>query len=159
MDVSEYQENISKLAAIIGAIESGDNPNAIRYEKGWRWITPALTQQARSAHACSLDTAVMLISCSYGKYQIMGSILYELGYKGRLTPDFLTNTQLQDIYFAKYLINRKLDKYTPEMLASQSAREVFALRYNGPGAVGIYSEKIAHSMRALGYATSYGSSK
>ena len=146
----ELDENIIELSKIISTVESDGNINAIRYEPNWKWLTPQLISICVNQHKCSDATARMLLSCSYGKYQIMGSVLYELGYQGKLTPDFLNNESLQDIYFAKYLKARKATMPVKSLLRDDG-RRFFAVKYNGNGAISHYAARIALVMKMLGY--------
>jgi len=71
-----------RLRDIIALVESNQDKLAIRYEKAvfgniWGKLKhyDAL-ERIRKIHKCSYDTAVMIASCSFGKFQIMGFNLY-----------------------------------------------------------------------------------
>ena len=150
MQSLEENSELTKVSKIIAVIESANNPYALRYEPGWKWSTEENIKLAARAHKCNFTTAETLLAMSYGRYQIMGGVLYELGYRGRLAPDFLNNETVQDIYFAKYLTARKCPQTLTE-LRTADGRYLFARRYNGSGATDDYSMKIKRAMIALNY--------
>lgn len=77
----------------------------------------------------------------------MGSVLYELGYKGTLV-DFQNSTTLQDAWFEAFTERRQIN-YTLDVIANHPpSRKFFALRYNGD-AIG-YADKLVHTMKANG---------
>lgn len=123
---------ITTLSQLIRQVESNGNSSAQRYEPGWRYITPALISICKRSHPYSMsdDTARALMMFSYGQYQIMGSVLYERGYKGQLC-DFLQSTTLQDAWFPIDVKARKIDFSLDEVIQDSDKRNLFALKYNG----------------------------
>lgn len=141
---------ISSTSQLIGLVESNNEPGAVRYEPEWRYVTPELIKACKQAHfPCYMSdvTAKALMSFSYGKYQIMGSVLYELGYKGTLLQ-FQNDTTLQDAWFEKFLRARNIYFTLAELVASAAKRLLFATRYNGDGPG--YANKLMRAMRANG---------
>lgn len=149
-DPITIDENVRELSIIIARLESNNDATAIRYEPNWRWLTGDLVAQCVKNHKCSIETAKMLLSCSYGKFQIMGSVLYELGYNGKFSPTFLNEPILQEIYFDKYLQRRKA-RIPVKSLLHEDGRRFFATKYNGTGAVAEYARRIYEVMKRMGY--------
>lgn len=146
------QEKLT-LEKIIALIESGPDDGdytEMRYESAWRYFKGEITRACMKAHHCNETTARMLLSCSYGKYQIMGQVIYEQGYRGNLPADFLNNDTAQNIAFDAYVRARDI-RMTPAQLCAKGAREYFARRYNGPGNIEEYSAKIAAILVANHY--------
>lgn len=133
---------ITTLSQLVAQVESNNVVTAIRYEPNWRYITPALIAQCKKAHMPAFmndTTARAIMSMSYGKYQIMGSVLYELGYKGTLM-NFATNVTLQDAWFEVFIDRRTIAYTLTEIVNDKALRERFALRYNGDAKV--YSARL-----------------
>ena len=80
------------LAAAIIQVESGGDPNAMRYEPDYRWtLTPE--KYARGLRVTTI-TELILQKFSYGLFQTMGAVCRELGYEESLPLllEPLTNT-------------------------------------------------------------------
>lgn len=87
-------------------IESGWNPDAIRYEPNFQYLhTPEVFAKR---NRISLDTEKNLQKFSYGLFQVMGCVMRELGHKDSLieTLDPVLNIELGLKYYlarcAKY---------------------------------------------------------
>jgi len=125
-------ETISQLAALV---ESNNVPFALRFEPnyGARWVTPEIERRCIVGHSpayMNRTTANNLCSISWGRYQCMGGLLYEMGYKGNL-PDFAASTTLQDAWFEKTLQYKGIDYSLSEILTDEVKRRRYAKRYNG----------------------------
>ena len=132
---------ITTISQLIALVESGNKPDAIRFEPAWRYATPALIDLCLRSHETFMtrDTAKVLLSCSWGKYQIMGSVLYEMGYRGTLL-EFANSTTLQDAWFETYCQKRGIAFTLAEVINDPTKRTKFAAKYNGD-AVG-YAKKM-----------------
>jgi muramidase (phage lysozyme) len=137
-----------QISDVISGIESGGNIYAARYEPQWRYLTDAMISETCKIHKCSIVTARMLLSTSWGKYQIMGAVLFELGYRQRIIPDFF-HPQMQEVYFSKYLASRKISNDISQLL-TEEGRRFFATKYNGNGAVQQYADKIKSALINIG---------
>ena len=125
---------IATLSQLIARLESGNCTQAIRYEPGFeRYITDkALNRLVQSFGRAFISkaTARELLKYSYGKYQIMGQNLYDLGLT--ITPfDFLANESAQDAWFEEFIKSRKIDYSLDDILKDDGKRERFARLYNG----------------------------
>lgn len=141
---------ISTTSQLVALVESNNQPSAIRYEPNWRYVTPALISLCKKSHPAvymSDDTARALMMFSYGKYQIMGSVLYEIGYKSTLL-EFQNSTMLQDAWFKEFVHKRDIDFSLDQLRASIADRERFGQRYNGD-AKG-YAAKLVRVMKLEG---------
>lgn len=123
---------ISTTSQLIALVESNNDSSALRYEPLWRYVTPELIAICKRSHTAYMNdaTARAAMMFSYGKYQEMGSVLYEHGYRGKLS-NFQTNTTLQDAWFETYLAKKDIVYTLNELAAQPKLRERFALRYNG----------------------------
>lgn len=118
---------------LIALVESNNQPAALRYEPGWKYATPELIEKCRRAHVglfMSRDTAKVLACMSWGAYQIMGSVLYEMGYAGTF-HEFMSSPELQLHWFNIYIRRRGIDYDFGSLMQDVALRERFALRYNG----------------------------
>jgi len=140
---------ISTTSQLIALVESNNQPGALRFEPLWKYATDALCQECIRAHPAYMNvtTARALLMFSYGKYQIMGSVLYELGYKGTLLQ-FQNDTTLQDAWFETFCSKREINYTITEIAFDPTARARFALRYNGDK-IG-YAAKLVRAMKANG---------
>lgn len=64
------------------AVESSGNPNALRFERKYRWLYRE--RMFAKASGVSLDTERALQKFSYGVLQIMGATARYMGYRGHL---------------------------------------------------------------------------
>lgn len=142
---------ISTLSQLIALVESNNNPGALRYEPLWKYVTPELILLCQRSHSGYMSdvTARALLMFSYGKYQIMGSVLYEIGYRGSLVQ-FQTDTTLQDAWFQTFIQKRGINFTLNDIASNPSMRNQYALRYNGNQVA--YSAKLVSTMQANGIA-------
>lgn len=89
-----------ELFQAICQTESSLEPYAIRFEPGYKW-TLDVKRFASMSHI-SEDTERVLQSMSYGLCQIMGAVLREYGFSGRLQTA-MVNPALPLAYGAKHL--------------------------------------------------------
>lgn len=138
---------ISTTSQLIALVESNNQPGALRFEPLWKYATDELCKQCIRSHPAfmNMTTARALCMFSYGKYQIMGSVLYELGYKGTLI-DFQNSTTLQDAWFETFVNKRGIACELSDLAKYPQVRTTFARRYNGD-AVG-YAAKLVSTMKA-----------
>lgn len=143
------------LGDIIGAIESGGNPRALKFERAtfeanhapvWGAFA-AVSSTIKRANGCDDTTAEMIYSTSWGIFQFMGFVLYVDHGWTKSIFDFVDNPVLQREMFATH-VHRLNIAFDPSELAGTSAdaiskRQLFALKYNGPGNVDAYAQKIA----------------
>ena len=90
---------------LVARVESEGNHTLVRYEPNWRYVTKECITRFHRAHLpgrMTAQTALMLLSCSWGKFQIMGSNLYDMGYTGTIV-DFGASESLQEEFFFKFL--------------------------------------------------------
>ena len=137
-------------ADIIGAIESGGDAYALRFEPAWRYFSDDVTARIMTLHKCSRDTARMIASCSYGKFQIMGQALFEQGFHGHIIKDYIQAPGTQLFSFNTFMGARNIN-FSPADLCIKARRDAFALHYNGDTS-GAYSEKIAQQLILAGKA-------
>ena len=133
---------IMTLSRLVAQVESANCKFVMRYEPSWNYVTRAIIDRFHDAHRpvrMSPGTALVLLSTSWGKYQIMGSVLYEMGYAGHLT-EFADSEYLQDQYYDVYVKRRNIDYTLAEILNDKEKREHFAHRYNGDKKV--YSQRL-----------------
>lgn len=141
---------IETTSQLIALVESDNNPGAIRYEPGWRYVTNDLIAICRRSHApifMNDATARALMMFSYGRYQIMGSVLYEIGYRGTLL-DFQNSVTLQDAWFTEFIRKRNIDFDLKTLANDGFKRRLFGARYNGAGEA--YAAKMLSRMRLEG---------
>ena len=131
------------LADVVAQVESSDNPDAIRYEpivhSRFKNITPGtdnyyILENIMKYNNCNLQTACVLASMSFGKYQIMGENLYgnmiDLKYG---VIDYLSDEEDQEISFEVFV--SKIGFYYGQIFYLMTDNDLlkFATRYNGPG--------------------------
>lgn len=149
------------LSDVIAWIESRGNPHALRFEPlvFQRLTTGAMTPahaaivaRIQKIHACSVPTAQVIYSTSYGLYQLMGFNLY--------ADDSVNCTDLDVVSFCASpveqtrifgaFVSRETILYSVEGLAeSADARANFARVYNGNEQA--YSAEIVASLQHFGY--------
>ena len=149
------------LSDIIAWIESRGNPHALRFEPlVFQHLTTGAMTSAHAAivariqkiHACSVPTAQVIYSTSYGLYQLMGFNLYaddSVNCTDLDVVSFCTSPQEQTRIFGAF-VSRETIAYTPEVLAQfETERETFARVYNGDEQA--YSAEIVASLQHFGY--------
>jgi hypothetical protein len=140
---------------VIAHIESGNNPNAIRFEPlVFASLTtgPMLPAHAQivstiqSIHVCNVKTAQVIYSTSFGLFQVMGFNLYGPGGTKESVFKFCTDVIEQVRVFDALCSTWNILFTAAELAASQDARTKFALRYNGAQA---YADRIADALKSL----------
>lgn len=141
---------MTDLASVIKAIESGGNPRALRFEPGvYAWDVSVYDREATVRkigllHRCSMATAHILFSTSFGQYQEMGFNLWDAS-RPLISADeftFRSDTALQDKAFADFLAARGIAYELADMLADPAKLEHFVEVWNGPGNVDDYAALI-----------------
>jgi len=86
------------------------NPQATRFEKGWHYFF-RIKEMAPPGIPVEVEKREQ--ATSFGYMQVMGTVLREYGYRGRL-PDILNNAEDQISYGCRHLSN-KIQKYGLEL--------------------------------------------
>lgn len=140
------------IADVIGAIESSHNPAALRFEPLTYENAPHVSDALKSikeCNLCSLDTARMIYSTSWGEFQIMGCDLYDpqvCGYRNNIAR-YLVQSNDQFVTLDSFLfrmgLSVKLKSTSPASLFSDpNLRAQFARLYNGARNFRAYADKI-----------------
>lgn len=130
------------LADLVAYIESRGSNSAIRFEPDtYNKFTngapipkeaSVILARIRTANNCSIHTAAMIYSSSWGKFQLMGFNVYADVDYSRPVGEFLCCQTDQNARFAAFLKRNGLFNYNPAMLAQdQAQRSHFAMAYNG----------------------------
>jgi hypothetical protein len=147
------------LFDIISEIETAKNQYGIRFEPTVfaRFQNEAYERREnisqilrRIVHAnlCTLDTAKVIFSSSFGSVQAMGFNVYGFNYLLSI-GEFLGSVLDQMKSFNDFLTHNGLKEITPDMLATQVVlREKFALRYNGSL---VYMQSMIASLQHFGF--------
>jgi hypothetical protein len=142
-----------QLASIQRLVESSNNYHATRFERKVfnritdQGTTPLLLVIQR-CNACSMDTARVIYSTSYGAYQIMGFNLYSktIGWQGTV-QNYMNDSVAQDNAYYHFLKANQIE-YTWQMLKQQPALlNKFAVTYNGST---IYAVALVKAAKELG---------
>lgn len=150
-----------QLSDVIAWIESRGNPHALRFEPSVYSrltngaMTPAhaaIVKRIVSIHNCSIPTAQVIYSTSYGLYQLMGFNLYADDSVNSTDLDvvsFCANTKEQTRVFNAF-VSRETINVTPKQMAENAnVRGMFADFYNGNEIA--YSAKIVASLQHFGF--------
>jgi hypothetical protein len=145
------------LAQVVAQTESRGNPWAVRFEPAVYARYLAVDDQTATAigaqirefeqiHGCSPDTARVLLSSSWGRYQIMGFNL------GQHVLQFAADPDSQDakfIVFCQRLGVTDAQMADASWLIDDAAGMDFATRYNGPAKPASYLASLRASYAAL----------
>jgi soluble lytic murein transglycosylase-like protein len=104
------------LLLAICMVESSLDPYAVRYEPAYKWLVSP--REWASQMRLSVATEETLQKTSYGLAQIMGAVMRELGFSGKLQTCLL-NPAIPLSYSAKHLKNY-LRRYGSEVEAIAS---------------------------------------
>lgn len=129
-----------RLVAGIVQVESGGDPHAMRYERGYRWTVPFVGGGTQG-------TETEAQKFSYGLGQIMGATAREHGFKGPwLSMLFDPPTNLQ--YVCKHLV-WLLKRYRGDMHDAISAYNQGSARRTDRGDYvnQVYVNKVLNAMR------------
>lgn len=147
-----------KLSYIVSQVESAGFAGALRFEPSVYGTIKGLTndsnpptkgtelvQVVARVNRCTIETAEVLYSTSFGLYQLMGYNLYRLGLHMPVS-EFLSGTHgrmLQDALFAIFLSDRNINFKWNEMASDPDKLNRFAEHYNGSLAYGGRMKAIA----------------
>lgn len=142
------------LAAAIARIESSANLTAMRFETPLfgrlaNGYAPAAVQNAADSNRCTRTTGMMICATSWGAYQMLGQVLYDdLGQRFTIAR-FLNDPAAQFECFRAFVVRNKIDFALADIRDDQAKREAFAKRYNGPGNVPAYAERLRQAAHVL----------
>jgi hypothetical protein len=142
------------LGTIIAWIESNDDTQALRFEPTVYQRIHAdlfadkIIANIRRIHQCTYETAAVIYSTSYGKYQIMGNALYDPSFLNMPITffDFVNKLSAQDTAFTRFVESHKID-FTPQQLLNVNNAQTFAIHYNGSPS---YANNIKASLAHFG---------
>lgn len=140
------------VADVIGAIESGHNPGALRFEYLGYTKAPLLNATIEAIikyNVCSVATARMIYATSWGEFQIMGENLYDpnlCAYRNSIAR-YLVQSGDQFVTFNSFLfrmpLSPRINAGSPASLFKDpNLRLQFSREYNGPDNVQEYADKI-----------------
>lgn len=145
------------LAAVVRQVETGDNPRRRRFEPGvyaWEmdiYNREGIVKNIAAINLCSLATAHVMFSESYGAYQMMGFNLW-----GWPTPlikvdelAFRTDRDLQDRAFLDFITEHRINYQLEEMLGDNSKLAHFVTVWNGPQNLTSYMSKLRAAAQQL----------
>lgn len=143
---------IATLGDLIAYNESNGDQNAVRFETMHLPGTPYINRMKEIVR-CSTATAAVLCATSWGKYQIMGDTLIDLGLS--VSPIyFCSRDDLQDKAFSDFLTRNHIGGYTlTDITQDATKRATFARIYNGPGNIQGYSQRLVDTAKAHGLIT------
>jgi hypothetical protein len=144
----------NSLEAIIADIESAGNNFAMRFEPGVYARTQIQTRYgnmidaAKLRNRCSRETAKIICSVSWGRFQIMGFNLYDqLGLNYPFSVgQFMSDADAQAQLFRQFCEARKIYYSVLELQSNPAAVTRFAKIYNGSTA---YADKIFPRLNIL----------
>lgn len=140
------------LQQVVGKLESGDDWTALRYEPDYPYLNDEITLRCKRSHTqgfMSTGTAHAICKFSYGRFQIMGGLLYELGYTQSMR-EFLNSPLLQTHWFEQVLKQKGISYSLKEIMGDEKKMKNFARKYNGDSS-GVYAERIRNTALSLGY--------
>ena len=146
------------LASVVAETESANNLNAYRFEPATYAVfksvddqtkspTGALIRHTETLHQCSPDSARVILSSSWGKYQIMGENIWSLGYPGTIWK-FMMDDAGQSATFEAFCLRIGVsaqDQADCSWLLDDTKGLVFARWYNGPGSPDVYLARLRQS--------------
>lgn len=130
--------NDPALADLIAGVESNHDLYAIRFEP--KVYMRIATQSPSGAilriakiNQCSLSTARMIYSTSWGAWQLMGFNWYALGFSSPITSIFVPNAchEIQEHFFFEFLTSIGKNDTLANIMASDESLNMFALKWNG----------------------------
>lgn len=135
------------LAEVVAIVESDGNSSAIRFEPGVYATFKltddqtansigALIRQIEGIHNCSPDTARVILSSSWGRFQVMGETLYGNGYGSGIVAYLSSDADQIASFetFCRFAGMADADLADCSWLLGTDPRALqFATRYNGPG--------------------------
>lgn len=144
--------HITTLAQLVAFNESNNRLKAVRFEPAHIPGASYINKMKEIAN-CSSATASILCAMSWGKYQIMGDTLIDLGLT--VSPlDFIGDEPTQDYYFLQFLNHNHIVSYSlVDVTQDAVKRATFARIYNGPGNIQGYSQRLVETAKAHGLVT------
>lgn len=140
--------NILNLEMLVAWNESNNNPFAVRFEPAFN-VDSHLVYRMMQCAKCNFTTAKILCAMSWGRFQIMGSQLVQLGLD--VSPyHFVWDDVMQSDYFHRYMLADHLTLTLADVLNDPTKRALFARLYNGPGNIEGYSERLMQTAKAHG---------
>jgi hypothetical protein len=122
-----FMGKIQTMSQLIAQAESSQDQNAVRFEPAWKSQNGNL---AARWNKCDEATGIVLASCSWGLYQIMGDNLYGLGMESSV-GEFLAGPELQEEFFGKFVTQRGIDITLEQFKSEQALALNFCHHYNG----------------------------
>jgi hypothetical protein len=131
------------IADVVAWVETKNNRSAVRFEPTTynkfgsdaartNKIAQAILARIQIINVCSVHTAAMIYSSSWGAYQLMGFNVYAGPSFDMPVAEYLACETVQRASFVEFLTRCSIGNVTPEQLAaSQSLRLKFAMKYNG----------------------------
>lgn len=139
----------SNLPDLIAGVESNHNQYVARFEP-LCVVTPVDIAKYSAIAGVSQETAKQHLATSWGLFQIMGYNLLHFGLNISFVH-YCCAVDVQQSYFQKYLQNAGLAQYAAMPLDQfmGDAQNVidFARKYNGPGDVGAYVDRMTNVYR------------
>ena len=142
---------------VIAYVESKGDSFAYRFEP----LTFASTQNTNGktamqqilanivkVHNCSYQSARVIYSSSFGRYQIMGFNLYGQLNVQKGFGEFMADNNLQDLAFNTFLKQKNIANITVDDMVNSDVRIKFGNIYNGNGTD--YSKAILNAMLHFG---------
>ena len=142
------------LSLIIMKVESNGNSQAIRFEpQTYLNFAPnanelSLIDAIGRCNACDFNTARVIFSTSFGRYQLMGFNIYSLGYSETIF-DFVNDVAAQNSIFAKFLRQNGIDETWDTLKSDPEKLLKFASVYNGPGNPQAYVTAMQNAAKGL----------
>lgn len=152
------------IAELISWIESRNNSGAMRFEPATynkfagdiaklNKVVRDILARIQIVNRCSVHTAAMIYSTSWGAFQMMGFNIYA---EDGAVPvsEYLASPRIQGTDFVAFLKRNGLQDFTPGKLAKdQSARFKFSTKYNGSIA---YDEPMRAALEHFGLTVAVG---
>jgi hypothetical protein len=104
------------IIEIIKAVESSNNQFAFRFEEAlyfqhrlMKSNLGKILKRVRMLNQCSNDTALMIVSTSWGFFQLLGIDIYGMCGYDKNIMDFLHNKDDQEAIFNKFCVIQRID--------------------------------------------------
>jgi hypothetical protein len=147
------------LCDVVAVVESNRFNGAIRFEPGLYGQTVpdrikppqiAVLTAIRRANFCSFDTARMIFSTSFGRFQLLGETLYgePINLRAPISA-FWASEAMQLAAFNAFVAAHGIDCTINELLTDPTYSERFATAYNGPGNVADYAGRLISTAKLL----------
>ena len=134
------QSKFTTLADLIAQVESDGNQYALRFEKFYTAKEQNILTMG-TLNKCSQITAEILCKMSFGFFQIMGDNLISLGLSINIFS-YCNWISLQQQMFSRYCIRNSCEYTLDDVINDETKRIDFARKYNGPGNVEVYAQRI-----------------